>query len=115
MTITEIALAFSKGEFEKTFPYMDEDITWTVVEDDEFSGKKAVMQRCKQVSQYFNSVTTRFETLHTLTEGNKVAISGTAEFFKENKRISFVSACDLYEFNANNKLTRITSYCIQKK
>ncbi|HPG12513.1 MAG TPA: nuclear transport factor 2 family protein [Chitinophagaceae bacterium] len=114
MTITEIAHAFSNGEFEKIFPYLDDSIIWTVVEDDEFKGKEAVIEQCKQVSQYSNAVTTRFETLYTITEGNKVAVNGTAEFYRDNKRVSFVSACDLYEFDENNKLSRITSYCIQK-
>lgn len=38
-----------------------------------------------------------------------------AEFLRDNKRVSFVSACDVYEFNDDNQIQKITSYCIQSK
>ena len=42
-------------------------------------------------------------------------IADNAEFLRDNKRVSFVSACDLYEFNDNDQIQKITSYCIQQK
>jgi len=48
-------------------------------------------------------------------DGNKVVINGTAGFLKDNKRVSFVSACDIYGFDDNNQIQHITSYCIQRK
>ena len=33
----------------------------------------------------------------------------------DGKRISFVSACDIYEFNENKEIVKITSYCIPDK
>jgi hypothetical protein len=59
-------------------------------------------------------VTTDFKTLNIIAEGNKVVINGTAEFLRDNQRVSFVSACDVYEFDDNNQIQNITSYCIQK-
>lgn len=49
-----------------------------------------------------------------ITDGNKVVITGTAEFSRDNKRVSFVSACDVYEFNDKEQIQKITSYCIQR-
>jgi ketosteroid isomerase-like protein len=115
MTITAIAKAFSNGEFEKTNPYISENAVWTVVEEDRFTGRQAILDQCEQVGNYFQSVTTDFKTLHVITEGNKVVINGTAEFLKDNKRVSFVSACDIYEFDDNNQIQHVTSYCIQRK
>jgi len=115
MTNKEIAKAFSNGEFEKTYPFISDDATWTVVEESKFSGKQAILDNCAQVDSYFKSVQTNFKTLHVIAEGNKVVVNGTAEFLKENKRAAFVSACDLYEFNDNNQIESITSYCIQSK
>ena len=40
MTKTEIAKAFSIGEFEKTNKYISENAVWTVVEEDKFVGVK---------------------------------------------------------------------------
>jgi SnoaL-like domain len=115
MTITEVAKAFSNGEFEKTNPFISANAVWTVVGEDRFTGRQAILDQCEQVGIYFQSVTTDFRTLNVITEGNKVVINGTAEFLKDNKRVSFVSACDIYEFDENNQIQHVTSYCIQRK
>lgn len=115
MTKTEIAKAFSIGAFEKTYKFISDNAEWTVIEEDRFIGKQAILYNCEQVGNYFKSVTTDFKTLNIIAEGNKVVINGTAEFMRGNKRISFVSASDLYEFDDNNQIQNITSYCIQSK
>jgi len=115
MTKTEIAKAFSNGEFEKTNKFISDTAVWTVVEEDTFIGKQAIIDNCEQVGSYFKSVTTNFKTLNIIADGNKVVINGTAEFLRDNKRVSFVSACDVYEFNEKSEIQKITSYCIQSK
>ncbi len=115
MTKPEIAKAFSNGEFDKTNDFIAADAIWEVVEEDMFLGKNAILENCNQVGQYFNSVTTNFKTLNVISEANKVVVNGTAEFIRDGKRVSFVSACDLYEFNDSNLIQKITSYCIQAK
>ncbi len=113
MTLTEIARAFSVGAFEETYDHLAADAVWEVVGENTFEGKKAIVAQYEQVGHYFKTVTTRFKTLHTISEGQQVVVSGTAEFLRDHKRISFVSACDLYAFNELNQIQRITSYCIQ--
>jgi hypothetical protein len=115
MTQEQIAKAFSNGNFERIYPYLADDVQWTVAGEDFFDGKKAVMENCAQVAGYFESVTTNFKTIHVISDNNRVAVSGTAEFIRDGKRVNFVSACDVYEFNDNNELQTITSYCIQDK
>jgi len=115
MTKPEIATAFSIGEFEKTNDFIANDAIWEVVEEDKFIGKNAIIENCNQVGQYFKSVTTNFKTLNVISEANKVVVNGTAEFIRNGKRISFVSACDLYEFNELYQISKITSYCIEAK
>ncbi len=115
MTKTEIAKAFSNGEFEKTYKFISDHAVWTIVEEDIFTGKQAIIDNCELVGNYFKSITTNFNTLNIITDDLKVVINGTAEFLRDNKRISFVSACDVYEFNGNNQIQNITSYCIQSK
>jgi hypothetical protein len=115
MTQKQIAEAFSSGNFELTYSYLADNVQWIVVGEDYFGGKKAVMDNCGQVASYFKSVTTNFKTINIIADNNRVAVSGTAEFIRDNKRVNFVSACDVYEFNDNNELQTITSYCIQDK
>ena len=108
------SLAFSKGEFEKISDFIAENAIWTVVEEETFTGKQSILDNCKNVADYFKSVTTKFETLNVIEENNKVVINGTAEFLKDNKRVSYVSASDLYEFSGDGQIQKITSYCIQQ-
>lgn len=115
MTKPEIATAFSNGEFDKTKNFIAANAIWEVVEEDKFIGKNAIIENCIQVGQYFKSVATNFKTLNVISEDNKVVVNGTAEFIRNGKRVSFVSACDLYEFNDSDQIQKITSYCIQAK
>ncbi len=115
MTITALALAFSNGEFEKTYDYISETAEWTIVEEDKFFGKQAIVANCESVAHYFKSVKTEFKTWNVISAENKVVINGTAEMKRENKQVAFVSACDVYEFNDKFQIQRITSYCIQSK
>ena len=92
-----------------------ENNNYYLIEEDTFIGKQAIIDNCEQVSSYFQSVTTDFKTLNIIAEGNKVVINGTAEFLRDNQRVSFVSACDVYEFDDNHQIQNITSYCIQSK
>lgn len=115
MNTKSIAQAFSNGKFQTVFPHLDKNVIWQVVGENEFHGKEAVIEQCSKVEAYFKSVTTQFETLNCLVDGNKIAINGTATFLINQKTTAFVWACDLYEFNEVNQLFRITSYCINKK
>ena len=115
MTKEVIAKAFSTGEFEKTYDFIADDAVWVVVEENTFEGKRAIIENCEKVSAYFKAVTTDFKTLHVIADGNNVVINGTAEFLRNNKRVSFVYACDIYAFNTEGQVQHITSYCIQRK
>lgn len=115
LTIQQMAAAFSCGEFAKVYPYMADNIAWDIVGENSFEGKQAVVDNCEQVAAYFKSVTTVFTTENVLVADNRVAINGTAEFLKEDKRVAYVWACDVYLFTDDNRLAKITSYCIQAK
>lgn len=115
LTLSQIAASFSGGDFEKAYPYFSDHITWDIVGENSFTGKKAVIENCEQVAAYFKSVTTRFTTAHIIADNNRVAINGTAEFLRDGTRVAFVWACDVYEFNEQQELQKITSYCIQEK
>ena len=108
----EIAELFSNGKFENIMTYLSDRIVWDVIGENIFEGKNAVKENCEQTAKYFNSVQTNFKTNDILVSENKVIIIGTAEFKKDGKRINFVSACDVYEFNEKSEIKKISSYCI---
>jgi ketosteroid isomerase-like protein len=115
MTQKQIAEAFSNGDFEKAYPFLAADVQWTVIGENKLEGKQAVIENCEQTANYFKSVTTDFKTINVIAADNRVAVNGTAAFIRDGKTVSFVSACDVYEFNNNNELQTIMSYCIQEK
>jgi len=114
MITKEKSIAFSNGEFDKIYDFIADNAIWTVVEENIFNGKQAIINNCEQVGNYFKSVTTKFETIDVIPKNNKVVVNGTAEFLRDNNRVSFVWASDLYEFNENGQIQQITSYCIQQ-
>lgn len=114
MTKKEVAQNFSIGEFSSVYNHIAEKAIWTVVGESEFTGKEAILKNCEQVAAYFRSVETKFMTTHIIAEGRKVVVSGTAEFIRGGKTVSFISACDVYEFGETDQIEKIRSYCIQQ-
>jgi SnoaL-like domain len=114
-TNKQVAEAFSTGKFEMTYRHLSDNIIWEVVGESYFEGKAKVVENCQAVDSYFKSVTTKFEVKKVIEQQNSVAIEGTAAFIRNGNLISFVQACDVYEFNEEGIIEKITSYCIQKK
>lgn len=115
LTQKQIAESFSRSDFERTYPYLSENIEWKVIKNFECKGKKEVIAQCEKTAKYFASITTDFKQLNIIENENKVAVTGTAELSKNGERIEFISACDVYEFDNNKMLRKITSYCLVEK
>ncbi|MFD1315345.1 nuclear transport factor 2 family protein [Namhaeicola litoreus] len=115
LTKKEIAELFSNGKFDQIIDFLSEEIVWNVIGEKTFEGKKDVVENCIQIAEYFKSVQTIFKTEEVVVDENKVIVFGTAEFRRNDKRINFISACDLYLFNNRNKIEKISSYCITEK
>ncbi|MBK9333035.1 MAG: nuclear transport factor 2 family protein [Ignavibacteria bacterium] len=110
--IKEIALAFSNGKFEYVFPYLSENMIWNIAGERILSGKDEVTEYCNGVAEYFKSVATDFKTYNVIVGEDRVSINGRAKFIREGKIISEVESCDVYEFDNEGKIQKVTSYCI---
>lgn len=115
MTKLEIAQAFSGGQFEKCFDYLTDQTIWNTPGEQYLTGKAQIEPFCKNIAAYFSSVTTNFKQLNLIENDRCVAINGTAEFIRDGERVAFVSSCDVYEFDANNNIETIHSYCITER
>jgi hypothetical protein len=112
MNTREIARLFSEGQFDKTTRFLAETVTWHIYEEKQvLTGKKAVLEFAGQIAEYFQSVTTAFETSGCIAEGNTVAIYGKARFLRNKKLINSVNSCDIYEFDSAGNIMNIHSYC----
>lgn len=114
MTKSEIAIAFSNGDFHKCFNFITDETIWNTPGAQHLLGKESIIAFCNKTSAYFNSLTTNFKQLNVIENDRCVAINGTAEFIRGEQLVSFVSSCDVYEFTPENKIISITSYCITK-
>lgn len=117
MTNKEIARLFSAGEFKTLQSCLADNIEWITLGEgaNHLVGKGTVIACCEELTGYFKSLTTNFYIENIISENNKVAINGSAEFIKNLQRINFVKSCDVYEFTSDNKIQKITSYCISLK
>jgi SnoaL-like domain len=115
MTKSAIATAFSGGQFENCLNYLTDETIWNTPGEQFLTGRNEIEAFCKNITAYFNSVTTNFRQLNLIENDHCVAINGTAEFIREGKRISFVSSCDVYEFDSENNILSIHSYCITER
>ena len=108
----EIAALFSSGKFSEVENYLSDDIVWNIYEEKQIiSGKKPVIEFMKKIGNYFDSVTTKFETFGILEDSDKVAIYGRAEFIRGSTTVNTVYSCDIYIFNPFGKIKKVHSYC----
>ncbi len=115
MTKSEIAQAFSGGQFEKCSDYLTDQTIWNTPGEQLLTGRNEIESFCKNIAAYFSSVETIFRQLNMIENECCIAINGTAEFIREGKRVSLVSSCDVYEFDTDNKILSINSYCITER
>jgi limonene-1,2-epoxide hydrolase len=111
-TITEIAEAFSRHEFDRTFRYMDDDIEWTQIGEDHVHGKADVVTACERSSEYLAGVRTTFNRFKIVAAGNSVVIDSRAVYVDAEDASSHVASCDIYDF-IDGYLAAITSYAVE--
>lgn len=106
-----IAKSFSLSDFQVTYPYLDETISWRTVGEEPIVGKQAVIDHTQQVRQYFNTIETDFEVEEVIGTDNKIIVTGVGRFNNQGNK-SRVDACDIYSFNNDGLLVSIESYCV---
>ncbi|WP_318640092.1 nuclear transport factor 2 family protein [Flavobacterium ardleyense] len=111
----EVAELFSMGKFDEVIKYFNDTIVWELIGESTFEGIDAVVENCKLVAEYFKSVETDFRTNDIFVSDNKVIVIGSAEFRQNGKVIDIISACDIYVFNSDIEIEKISSYCISNK
>jgi hypothetical protein len=109
------AIDFSNGDFTLVYPYLRDSVVWNLFDQGRVVGKENVIEECTRIAEYFQSVDTDFRTIHIVEENNLVAINGTGLFSRNGTLLSEVHSCDMYEFDENNQIISISSYCITKK
>ena len=113
LTAIQIAEAFLRHEFEKTYPYLADTIQWNLVGNEQLDGKEKVMDACQKSAAYLTSVTTNFSKFIIIADTDHVVIDSTAEYTDKEQNKTSIASCDIYRF-AGGKLVEITSYTIER-
>jgi len=110
-SITEIAEAFSRHKFEETYPYMLDDVEWTLVGEKQLRGKATIVGACQESANYLATVRTTFGKFKVVTGEACVVVDSRAEYTDSHGESSDIASCDIYDF-ASGSLAAITSYTL---
>ena len=108
LTNEQIAEAFSRHDFEASYPYLAEDVRWNIVGQRRVEGKEKVIAVCRESAAYLTGVATDFVKFRTVVTDDCVVIDSVAEYTDKEEKRSRVASCDLYDFT-NGKVSEITS------
>jgi limonene-1,2-epoxide hydrolase len=108
----QIAEAFSRHDFEASFPYLAQNVRWNIVGESLVEGKENVISICRESSAYLMGVTTHFVRFRSVVTDDCVVTDSVAEYSDKEGERSRVASCDLYDFT-NGKLSEITSYTVE--
>src|SRR4030095_10950728 len=109
--IEQIAEAFCSHRFGETSPYMADEIKWAIVGREELMGREAVIDRCDKSAKFLKTVSATITKLQINRAETFVVVEGAAQFQDQEKQISSVASCDVFQFS-DGRLVEITSYVI---
>ncbi|MDG4824634.1 nuclear transport factor 2 family protein [Asanoa sp. WMMD1127] len=108
----EVAEAFSRHEFHRTYAHLAPTVRWDVVGDRTHEGSAAVRETCEASAAWLADARTTFTKFDVLTGPDFVVVDSTAEYVTADEPPSVVASCDIYRF-AENQLVAITSYTVE--
>ena len=111
LSIIQIAEAFSRHEFEKTYSYLRGTVEWNLVGNQQINGYENVIKSCGQSADYLVGITTTFSQFTVIVGDTHVVIDSLAEYGDDQQKRTCISSCDIYEF-IGGKLAKITSYSV---
>jgi ketosteroid isomerase-like protein len=111
-TNKQLSQQFSEGNFASCFDYFDSNIEWKIIGDKTLEGKEDVVNFCAKMLQ--ETANTTFKNSNMVVENNNIVVEGNCKYFNEDKTEGEVNYCDVFKFE-NDKISKITSYCIENK
>ena len=112
MTNEEVARAISGHRFDVAYPYLDDDVSWTLVGHRRLEGREAFIGACETTLGELNGVSTEFRQFHVLVGDDWVVIDSRAAYAAAGAPTTTVASCDIYRFR-DGMVTELTSYNIE--
>jgi hypothetical protein len=112
MTNEEIARAISGHRFDGAYPYLEGDVTWTLVGEGRIEGKEAFIGACETTAAQLSGVKTEFPQFRVVVGDDWVVIDSLAAYIAADEPTANVASCDIYRFT-DGMLTELTSHNIE--
>jgi ketosteroid isomerase-like protein len=106
-----IAEAFSGHRFEEAFPYLAEEVIWTMPGSEGVEGRESVISACRSTASALIDTGIEVERFLVVDGGDVVAVD-TVTRYTDADGTSTVASCDIYEYR-DGEIVRITSYTVE--
>lgn len=111
MNARQIAEAFSGHEFEEVFPFIADDVLWTMPGAEGLEGRDAVIAACRSTAEALKDTRVTVERFVVIDGGQNIAVDSLT-VYGDPDSTSVVASCDIYEFR-DGMISRITSYTVE--
>ena len=114
MSTQQIAEAFSSHRFTEVYDHLHDAVTWVLPGQDAIVGRDAVVAACEAALIGFAELTsTSFDRFISVGGADVAAVDAIGRYEQADGAVSVVSSADVYEFDEQGRLVRITSYAVE--
>ena len=114
MGTRQTAEAFSSHRFTEVYDVLADDVRWVLPGQATLEGREAVVAACEAAAAGFRGLAGHELTrLVAVADDRVAAVDAVGRYTSEDGSVSVVSSADVYEFDADGRLTTITSYAVE--
>ena len=113
LTPTALAEAFSGHRFVETYPQIADHVEWILVGGPTLEGRQALVEACENTVHELAGTSTTFTKFRTVVCDLTVVVDSTAAYREPDGTTTVVGSCDLYDFDADDRIVMITSYTVE--
>ena len=114
MSPRQVAEAFSSHRFDEVHDRLHDDVSWVLPGQDPIVGKPAVVAACTEAAAGFAGLASAsFDRFVAVGDDTTAAVDAIGRYEQADGTVSVVSSADVYEFDEQGRLVRITSYAVE--
>jgi ketosteroid isomerase-like protein len=110
----EIAEAFSGHRFAEVYEHLATDVEWVLPGQGGISGKDDVVAACEaSAADMAQLASSEFSRFVCVASDRLAAVDAVGRYVGKDGTVTVVSSADIYEFDADGRVTTITSYAVE--
>ena len=114
MDTMRIAEAFSGHRFPETYDSLAPDVVWVLPGQASIEGRDAVIAACdSSAAEMAQLASAEFSRFVSVASDRTAAVDAVGRYTSPDGSLSVVSSADIYEFDGDGSVTRITSYAVE--